>query len=66
MNLCLWCLNPARVFVDLAKDTHSIIVTSGTLSPLTSFASELGVPFEKQLEAKHVIDMQKQARQHQQ
>ena len=37
--------NPAR----------NVILSSGTLSPMSSFASELGVPFPIQLEANHVI-----------
>lgn len=31
-------------------------MTSGTLSPLTSFASELGIDFPIQFEAQHVVD----------
>lgn len=31
-----------------------------TLSPMDSFASELGIPFEFQMEAPHVVDMEKQ------
>lgn len=34
---------------------HSIVLTSGTLSPMGSFSSELGVKFSIQLEASHVI-----------
>ena len=34
---------------------RSIILTSGTLSPMSSFSSELGVTFPIQLEANHVI-----------
>ena len=34
---------------------RSIILTSGTLSPMASFASELGASFPVQLEANHVI-----------
>lgn len=30
----------------LALNTHSVVLTSGTLSPLNSFASELGIPFQ--------------------
>ena len=54
--LCFWCLNPAVAFTRLAKSARSIILTSGTLSPLDSFASELGTPFPIKLEAPHVID----------
>ena len=35
-------------------------VLAGTLAPLSSFASELGVHFEVRLEAPHVIDATKQ------
>ncbi|KAL9550370.1 hypothetical protein PS6_005585 [Mucor atramentarius] len=50
-----WCLNPAIIFSDMCKTTRSVILTSGTLSPLNTFASELGVPFTGRLEANHVI-----------
>ncbi|GLJ31258.1 hypothetical protein SUGI_0626920 [Cryptomeria japonica] len=56
----LWCLNPAVVFKEIAKASLSVILTSGTLSPLNSFASELGVPFEICMEAPHVINMDSQ------
>ena len=42
--------------------TNSVILTSGTLSPLDSFASELGTAFNIRLEAPHVVDMKKQVR----
>lgn len=32
------------------------MLTSGTLSPMASFSSELGVKFSIQLEANHVIN----------
>ena len=35
---------------------RSIVLTSGTLSPMASFSSELDVQFPIQLEANHVID----------
>ena len=34
---------------------RSLLLTSGTLSPLTSFAVELGTPFAQRLENPHVI-----------
>ncbi|XP_036393314.1 Fanconi anemia group J protein [Megalops cyprinoides] len=54
-TLSFWCLNPAVAFSDLSESVHSIILTSGTLSPMGSFSSELGVKFSIQLEASHVI-----------
>lgn len=37
----LWCLNPAIAFWELNTKAHSIILTSGTLAPLDTFASEV-------------------------
>ncbi|KAJ3692879.1 hypothetical protein LUZ60_011974 [Juncus effusus] len=59
-TLSLWCLNPAVVFRDIANLSLSVILTSGTLSPMGSFASELGVQFETIMEAPHVIDVESQ------
>ena len=59
-KFCLWCMNPAVAFEDIAEKTHSIVLASGTLSPLESFATELGVEFKIRLEAKHVINTKKQ------
>ncbi|XP_069948696.1 Fanconi anemia group J protein homolog isoform X4 [Cherax quadricarinatus] len=55
-SINFWCLNPAVAFLSVGFETRSIILTSGTLSPMNSFQSELGVPFKIQLEANHVID----------
>lgn len=43
-----------------ARQAWSIVLASGTLSPLDSFAGELRLPFHVQLEAPHVVDMGKQ------
>ena len=56
LSLNFWCLNPAVVFEYLKENTRSIVLTSGTLSPMLSFSSELDVKFPIQLEANHVID----------
>ncbi|KAI3465455.1 hypothetical protein Pfo_022118 [Paulownia fortunei] len=56
----LWCLNPAVVFKSIAEFSQSVILTSGTLSPLNTFSSELGVQFGTCLEAPHVIDVDSQ------
>ncbi|KAI8549287.1 hypothetical protein RHMOL_Rhmol06G0014000 [Rhododendron molle] len=57
----LWCMNPAVVFRGIADLSLSVILTSGTLSPMNSFSSELGVQFGTCLEAPHVIDVDSQA-----
>ncbi|TNN01432.1 hypothetical protein fugu_010814 [Takifugu bimaculatus] len=56
LSLSFWCLNPAVAFSDLSNSLKSIVLTSGTLSPMGSFSSELGVKFSIQLEANHVIN----------
>lgn len=38
-------MNPACAFREIGEKARSVIVTSGTLSPMISFASELGIPF---------------------
>ncbi|XP_071848796.1 Fanconi anemia group J protein homolog isoform X3 [Apostichopus japonicus] len=54
-SLNFWCMNPAVAFSDVGGEARTIILTSGTLSPMGSFASELGVEFSISLEANHVI-----------
>lgn len=58
--MSLWCLSPAVVFQGISDLTLSVILTSGTLSPMGSFASELGVQFDACMEAPHVIDADSQ------
>ncbi|XP_062594294.1 Fanconi anemia group J protein homolog isoform X2 [Saccostrea cucullata] len=55
LSLNFWCMNPAVAFSDLSM-CRSVVLTSGTLSPINSFESELGVPFPIKLEANHVIE----------
>jgi len=56
INLHFWCLNPAVCFNDLKNECRSVVLTSGTLSPIVTFASELDAKFPITLEADHVID----------
>ena len=57
----LVCLNPAVAFSELTQGgVRCVILASGTLSPLGSFASELGTSFPIVLEARHCVDMQRQ------
>jgi len=48
--------------MDLSHGVRSVILTSGTLAPMTSFASELGIPFPIQLEANHIISASQASR----
>lgn len=39
LDFCLWCMNSGVIFTGLAEEAHSIILTSGTLSPMETFES---------------------------
>ncbi|XP_051957724.1 LOW QUALITY PROTEIN: regulator of telomere elongation helicase 1-like [Xyrauchen texanus] len=54
--LSYWCFSPGFSMQDLLKQgVCSIILTSGTLSPLSSFTCEMQIPFPVSLENPHVI-----------
>ena len=56
-TLSFWCFSPGVAMSDLKRrGVKSVVLTSGTLSPMTSFASELGLNFKVRLENPHVID----------
>ena len=60
-TLGYWCFHSgAAMRALLAAGVRSVLLTSGTLSPLGSFADELGLPFEHRLENPHVIEPQAQ------
>jgi regulator of telomere elongation helicase 1 len=43
-SIGFWCFNPGLALLNLRKDKpHAFILTSGTLSPMDSFAYELGM-----------------------
>ncbi|XP_034495717.1 regulator of telomere elongation helicase 1 isoform X6 [Ailuropoda melanoleuca] len=57
--LSYWCFSPGRSMRELVRQgVHTIILTSGTLAPLASFALEMQIPFPVCLENPHVIDRQ--------
>ena len=56
IKLSYWCFSPGVAMRDfIQQDVYSIILTSGTLSPLSSFSAELKVPFPVTLQNPHVI-----------
>ncbi|XP_070556036.1 LOW QUALITY PROTEIN: regulator of telomere elongation helicase 1-like [Ptychodera flava] len=56
-TLSCWCFCPGFSMRDLAaQDVRSIVLTSGTLSPLESFTSEMQINFPIKLENPHVIE----------
>ncbi|XP_058033906.1 regulator of telomere elongation helicase 1 isoform X1 [Ahaetulla prasina] len=55
--LSYWCFSPGYSMQELVRQgVRTIILTSGTLSPLSSFAMEMQIPFPVHLENPHVID----------
>uniref|UniRef100_A0A8C5HC08 Regulator of telomere elongation helicase 1 n=1 Tax=Gouania willdenowi TaxID=441366 RepID=A0A8C5HC08_GOUWI len=55
--LSYWCFSPGFSMQDLINQgVRCIILTSGTLSPLSSFTSEMRIKFEVLLENSHVIE----------
>ena len=59
-SLKIWCLSASVAFREIFELAHSVIITSGTLSPMSSFAAELGHRIPIRLEAPHVIDRKRQ------
>nr|XP_055039817.1 regulator of telomere elongation helicase 1 [Misgurnus anguillicaudatus] len=54
--LSYWCFSPGFSMQDLLRqEVRCIILTSGTLSPLSSFTCEMQIPFPVSLENPHVI-----------
>uniref|UniRef100_A0A3Q1CTR9 Regulator of telomere elongation helicase 1 n=1 Tax=Amphiprion ocellaris TaxID=80972 RepID=A0A3Q1CTR9_AMPOC len=55
--LSYWCFSPGFSMQDLVNQSvRCIILTSGTLSPLSSFTSEMRIEFPVSLENSHVIE----------
>ncbi|KAL6120230.1 rtel1 [Pungitius sinensis] len=55
--LSYWCFSPGFSMQDLkSQGVRCIILTSGTLSPLSSFTCEMRIPFPVSLENGHVIE----------
>lgn len=56
----LTCLSPKVSFNALKNEARCIVLTSGTLSPMNGFQSELDMKFPHIYEGIHVIDMKNQ------
>jgi len=56
-TLSYWCFSPGHAMKDLVSyGLRSIVLTSGTLSPIGSFRAEMQISFPVQLENPHVIE----------
>lgn len=60
ITLHIWCLSAGVVFQDITSQARSVLLSSGTLSPLDSFAGELATSFPVRVEANHVINLSEQ------
>eukprot|EP01054_Gregarina_sp_Poly1_P004887 Gregarina_sp_Poly_1__4886@NODE_259_length_10475_cov_62_198501_g226_i0_p1_GENE_NODE_259_length_10475_cov_62_198501_g226_i0NODE_259_length_10475_cov_62_198501_g226_i0_p1_ORF_typecomplete_len1003_score150_27Helicase_C_2/PF13307_6/5e39DEAD_2/PF06733_15/2_6e30STE3/PF02076_15/0_094DUF5316/PF17247_2/8e03DUF5316/PF17247_2/0_55_NODE_259_length_10475_cov_62_198501_g226_i040207028 len=63
--LKLWCLWPGVLFEPLAKTTRTIVLASGTVSPMESLLSELGPSFRGRCPSRHVQSLPHVIEQHQ-
>ena len=59
-KLCIWCTSPSVAFRDIVEPAHSVILASGTLSPLDALAETLGAVFPQRLEAPHCANAKEQ------
>lgn len=56
-TLSYWCFSPGHSMRELVSyGLRSVVLTSGTLSPLSSFRAEMQISFPVQLENPHVIE----------
>lgn len=60
VTLSIHCLNAAVCFRDVSSKARSVVVASGTLSPMSSFAGELGTSFAISKSLPHVVDVRRQ------
>lgn len=54
-GLVVLCMQPSLAFHNVAEQARSVVLTSGTLSPMGTFELELGAPFPIKIEAPHVV-----------
>ena len=55
--LSFWCFSPAIAMRNMMElSPRSVILASGTLSPLSTLSEEFGLPFPNRVENTHVID----------
>ncbi|CAF1166635.1 unnamed protein product [Adineta ricciae] len=56
-KLHYWCLSPGFAMRQLCmQNTRSILLTSGTLSPIDSFKAQLAIPFDIVIQNNHIIE----------
>ena len=51
----IWCWNAALAFSLVTRSTRTVVLMSGTLTPIDCFSKELSCPFPHSLITNHVI-----------
>ncbi|CAD5220549.1 unnamed protein product [Bursaphelenchus xylophilus] len=59
VTLNLWCMLPSVSVRDAFANCRSVILASGTLHPIDTFATELGMDFRFQMEGDQLIDRER-------
>ncbi|KHJ95006.1 DNA repair helicase [Oesophagostomum dentatum] len=54
-SLNLWCMSPELAFISAFSECRSIVLASGTLCPVDTLKTELGLKFHSQMEGEQVI-----------
>ncbi|VDO71013.1 unnamed protein product [Heligmosomoides polygyrus] len=54
-SISLWCMSPELAFTSAFADCRSVILASGTLCPVDTLKTELGLKFHSQMEGDQVI-----------
>ncbi|WKX99818.1 hypothetical protein Q1695_014585 [Nippostrongylus brasiliensis] len=54
-SISMWCMSPELAFTSAFSDCRSVILASGTLCPVETLKTELGLKFHSQMEGDQVI-----------
>ncbi|VDK51510.1 unnamed protein product [Cylicostephanus goldi] len=54
-SFSLWCMSPELAFISAFSECRSVILASGTLCPVETLKTELGLKFHSQMEGEQVI-----------
>ncbi|KAK6058953.1 DNA repair helicase [Cooperia oncophora] len=54
-SISLWCMSPELAFTSAFSDCRSVVLASGTLCPVETLKTELGLKFHSQMEGDQVI-----------
>ncbi|VDK81067.1 unnamed protein product [Onchocerca ochengi] len=55
VTINFWCMRPSVAYINAFKGCRSVILASGTLSPMDTFRTELGTPFQQEMVGNQII-----------